>query len=222
MMLRRSVLLALSALPLAALPLAVLPRQALAESVGGGAAGSSASDPAVAVGRLNDALLQTMRDGTTTPFPQRFQALAPVIEQVFDLAAILRTSVGLRWDQIPPAQQQTLMQVFRQFTTASYAANFDHFDGQRFELLPDRRSVGSDVVIATRYVQRDDSTRIDYVMHPADGGWKAVDVLLDGAISRVAVQRSDFRSLLNTGNAEALIHSLQDKVAQLSGGTITA
>ena len=28
--------------------------------------------------------------------------------------------------------------------------------------------------------------------------WKAVDVLLDGTISRVAVQRSDFRSLLGT------------------------
>jgi len=46
-------------------------------------------------------------------------------------------------------------------------------------------------------------------------------VLLDGSISRVAVQRSDFRSLLGSGHAGALIRSLQDKVAQLSGGTLS-
>ncbi len=39
-------------------------------------------------------------------------------------------------------------------------------------------------------------------MRPDDaGGWRIVDVLLDGSISRVAVQRSDFRSLLGNGGA---------------------
>jgi len=39
------------------------------------------------------------------------------------------------------------------------------------------------------------------------GEWKAVDVLADGSISRVAVQRSDFRSLLASGDAPALLAS---------------
>ena len=59
-------------------------------------------------------------------------------------------------------------------------------------------------------------------MHQAADGWKAVDVLLDGSISRVAVQRSDFRALLAGGTADKLIRSLQEKVVQLSNGTIAS
>ena len=46
-----------------------------------------------------------------------------------------------------------------------------------------------------------------------------MDVLMDGSISRVAVQRSDFRSLLSSGGAPALVAGLQHKVANLSGDT---
>ena len=46
----------------------------------------------------------------------------------------------------------------------------------------------------------------------------AVDVLADGSISRVAVQRSDFRRLVARGGAQALIDSLNQKTADLSGG----
>ena len=75
-------------------------------------------------------------------------------------------------------------------------------------------------MVATKLVNGDNSTRLDYVMRRTDAGWKAIDVLLDGSISRVAVQRSDFRSLLNAGTAEPLIRSLRQKVAQLSGGAL--
>jgi phospholipid transport system substrate-binding protein len=48
------------------------------------------------------------------------------------------------------------------------------------------------------------------------------DILLDGTISRVAVQRSDFAALLSQGNATQLIASLEQKVSTLSGGAISA
>jgi phospholipid transport system substrate-binding protein len=59
-------------------------------------------------------------------------------------------------------------------------------------------------------------------MQPSENGWRVTDVLLDGTISRVAVQRSDFRSLLGHGDATALIASLKRKVANLSGGTMVS
>jgi phospholipid transport system substrate-binding protein len=42
-------------------------------------------------------------------------------------------------------------------------------------------------------------------------------VLADGAISRVAVQRSDFRALLAKGGGQALVASLKQKVDELAG-----
>jgi phospholipid transport system substrate-binding protein len=62
------------------------------------------------------------------------------------------------------------------------------------------------------------STPLDYVMRDGPSGWKIVDVLVGGAISRVAVQRSDFRTLLSSGGVPALTVALQSKVANLSGG----
>lgn len=70
----------------------------------------------------------------------------------------------------------------------------------------------------TRIVPIDGSTtQLDYVMPNGPAGWKVVDVLTDGSISRVAVQRSDFRHLLTSGGVAALMASPQHKIASLSG-----
>jgi phospholipid transport system substrate-binding protein len=65
-----------------------------------------------------------------------------------------------------------------------------------------------------------DPTELSYVMRQTPSGWKVVDVLADGSISRVAVQRSDFRSLLTRGGGDALLASLQRKTSDLSGGAL--
>lgn len=189
---------------------AAVPRTALAQN-------SAAMAPIQA---LDDALLQIMRAGKKAPFAERIRIAAPAIEAAFDLPQILKTSVGPRWSSIPIPQQIQLTEVFRRYTVASYVANFDGYSGEKFEILPQVRMVGGDEVVATRIVPVGNSpTKIDYVMRQTSAGWKAVDVLLDGSISRVAVQRSDFRSLLTGGGAEALIASLRTKTASLKSGS---
>jgi len=161
-----------------------------------------------------------MQAGQRTPFAQRYAALAPAVEGAFDIPGILQLSVGPRWRTLPPNEQQALLDVFRKFTIASYVANFDEYKGERIELLPESRTIGADQVVATRIVPaRGDPTRIDYVMRRTAAGWRAVDVLLNGSISQVAVYRSDWRASLASG-AGPLIANLQRKVADLSGGAI--
>jgi phospholipid transport system substrate-binding protein len=63
-----------------------------------------------------------------------------------------------------------------------------------------------------------DPTRLDYVMRQTARGWRAIDILLDGSISRVAVQRSDFRGLLKGGDPTPLIAMLRKKVTELADG----
>jgi phospholipid transport system substrate-binding protein len=164
-----------------------------------------------------------MRLGRATPFKQRFDALTPAVERLFDLDTILRVSVGLRWSTLDATTQAALERAFRRFTVATYVANFDVYEGEKFEVLPERRTSGADQIVASRIVDRNgESTRLDYVMHQTAAGWQAIDVLLEGTISRVAVQRSDFRSLVAPGDASALLRSLQKKIADLSGGALTS
>lgn len=183
-----------------------------------------AADPAAVapIQRLCDGLLNAMKAGSATPFQQRFATLEPVIDSVFDLSAILQISVGPAWSAIPPDQQAALLTAFRRYTIASYVNNFDNDAGQHFNVLPETKTLANgEQVVQTRIVPSSGkSHELDYVMRQDGGVWRAVDVLADGSISRVAVQRSDFRRLLASGGGPALVASLQRKTADLSGGAL--
>jgi phospholipid transport system substrate-binding protein len=165
------------------------------------------------------ALLAIMQQGRTVPFAERAAALAPVIDRTFDLATILRESTGAAWATLAPEQQGALRDAFRGYTIASYVHSFDSLSGQRFEVLPDTRIVGNGTqIVQTRLIAADGEVHaLDYVMRQ-NGGWLVVDVLADGSVSRVAVQRSDFRRLLTQGGAAVMVASLRQKTAELSGG----
>ena len=180
-----------------------------------------AADPQAAapIQALDQGLLAAMKAGKQTPFAQRFAALAPVIDRAFDLPVILQSSVGLRWSALPPADQQRMLEAFRKFTISSYVANFDQFGGETISIAPESRTIGQDQVVGTRLVSGGETTPIDYVMRNGSNGWRAVDVLLNGSISQVAVNRSDWRALLASG-AGPLIDSFQRRTATLSGGAI--
>ena len=186
------------------------------------AAQAADPDAAAPITALDAGLIAAMKSGKASPFQQRYAALLPVVDQAFDFDAILHAVVGPRWAGLPPAQQAQLLDVFRKYTVATYVANFDSYGGERLETLPDSRSIGADQVVATQIVPSSGTpTRIDYVMRRGATGWRAVDIYLNGTISQVAVQRSDFRSLISTGDAGPLVASLQRKVADLSHGTVS-
>ncbi len=183
------------------------------------------ADPAAVapVRDLCDGLLAIMRAGRATPFQKRFATVAPVIERAFDLPAILQLSVGPAWAGLPPDQQATLLTAFRRYTIAKYVNSFDNYTGQHFDVLPDTKALpNGEQVAQTKIVSSSGETHsLDYVMRQGGGAWRAVDVLADGSISSVAVQRSDFRRLVSRGGAQALIESLHQKTSDLSGGTLT-
>jgi phospholipid transport system substrate-binding protein len=148
--------------------------------------------------------------------------LAPVVDETFDLSAVLQAAIGLSWVALPPDQMASLQAAFRRYTISSYVSNFDDYSGQTFRISSNVRSVGNGRVVVQSYIVPKDDTpkELSYVMKQMPGSWRAVDVLADGSISQVAVQRSDFRSLLVRGGAPALLGSLQRKVSDLSGGAL--
>jgi len=185
------------------------------------AAGAQDGGPRAVVDAFYHTLEQVMRAGEATPFKARFDTLAPAVDRTFDLATILAVSVGPRWTIDAPTRE-AIAGVFRTYTVASYVANFDKYAGETFEIAPDLRAVGADQVVRTRIVpQSGEARRLDFLMRQTDAGWRAVDVLADGTISRVAVQRSDFRALLGRDvNTAALVESLRRKIADLSDGAL--
>jgi phospholipid transport system substrate-binding protein len=178
------------------------------------------NSPTAPVAQLDDALLTCMKAGDRLSFDGRYRLLAPVIDAVFNLNTVLATSIGLSWASLPVSWKAELAAAFRRYTVSSYVSNFNSYDGQSFRIAPAVRAVGNgEVVVQTHLLRHDDSPlELSYVMRSAQSGWQVVDVLTNGSISRVAVQRSDFRELLQSGGVPALVTGLQSKVASLSGG----
>jgi phospholipid transport system substrate-binding protein len=177
-------------------------------------------DATVPIKHFNEALLTTMRTGKQTAFRDRFQRLAPVVDQTFDLRAVLGTSIGPGWTSVSSDQQGRLLDAFRRYTVASYVANFDSYDGQSLAVSPEALTLDAErAVVQSRIVpRRGDPIEFDYVMKQASSGWKIVDVLSAGSISRVAELRSDFRHIMSRGGDDALLANLQRKASELSGG----
>jgi phospholipid transport system substrate-binding protein len=193
---------------------------AVAAAAAGSRTARAAGDAAVIapIQGLCDALVTVMKAGTArTPFGQRFEMLAPAVDRALDLGTILQVSVGTIWNTLSPDQHAALMDAFRRYTINSYVNSFDSFNGQRFVVDPNTRAVGANQVVSTKIVPvSGESHSLDYVMRQSGADWKAVDVLAEGSISRVATQRSDFRALVMRGGSDALVASLTQKANDLA------
>ena len=187
----------------------------------GASSAALGSEMTAPIEQLHTGLIEIMKAGKVAPFRQRYDKIAPVIGRTFDLEAMVRQVVGSRWAALPPDQQAALGDAFRRYTIASYVSNFDAYSGERFEVLPGVAAVGDDRVVKTQIVTASGRAHVlAYVMKPTGGGWRVVDVLADGSISRVAAQRSEIRSVLSDGGGPALLVSLRRKTAELSGGIL--
>ncbi len=169
---------------------------------------------------LNTGLLAIMRAGKAASFTRRFDMLAPMVARAFDLDAILQAVIGLRWAALAEAEKTALRAEFRWFTIASWVANFDSFNGEEFTLQPEPRPIGDGGLVVDTRMAAPGGTPISlsYVMRQTGADWRAVDILAEGTISRVAVMRSDFRQILAQGGAAALVVRLREKNAALGAG----
>ena len=193
-------------LAVALLALLAAPGVALADTTGA----------AASIAGLQKSL--TTMEHSSGSFAAKEAIIAPAIDSAFDLETILKNSVGLRYATIDAAARGKLLATFRTYTLANYVSNFGSGDNT-FTVAPDTRQSGSDVIVQTSIAPPSAApTRVDYVMRNIGGSYKAVDVLLDGTMSRVAVNRSDFRAAFEQGGASGLEQTLQRKTASLTGG----
>ena len=165
-----------------------------------------------------DTLLTTMRNGPTLGQSGRYARLAPVVDRVFDVPSMTRLAVGPTWATLPPAQQQQLIDAFRHYVAATYADRFDSYSGQQLQVTGER-PYNADVIVQTKIVKSDgDTTTLDYLMHQNQGSWQISDVFLDGTISQLAIQRSEFHSILRREGVDGLVMALNRKVDLLGKG----
>ncbi len=174
--------------------------------------------PQGVIGRFYGSLLATMKSGNQMGFRGRFDTLTPVIDGSFDMPEMTRGTLGSSVRTITPDQMARVVEAFRRFTIASYAANFNEFNGERFEVGETRVTSPGQAVVPTRLVPGDktEPVELDYVMHEDQGHWTVTDVLMQGSVSQMAMRRSEFVSVLRRDGIDGLVETINKKTAALA------
>lgn len=179
------------------------------------------ADPAIAtVNALDAGLLSAMQGGAGLGVTGRLRRLQPVVERSFDFATMSRVAAGPAWAKVSAADQAAVAHAFARFTAASYAKNFDGFNGERFTVDPAVQTHGADKLVKSQLVSKSGApTAFIYRMRQSGGTWRIVDVYFNGTISQLATQSADFRATLAQPNgAQALAKKLDDKAEALVKG----
>jgi phospholipid transport system substrate-binding protein len=181
--------------------------------------GEPASSAADRIGTLYGTLIETMQQAKQLGIKGRFDRLAPVLADTYDVASMSRTAVGQSWGALNPAQQAGIIDAFTRMLIANYANQFDGFSGERFEILQMIDRAPADKLVKTHLIQSSGKTvALDYLMRNSGGEWKVVDVYLDGTISELASRRAEFSAILKSGGPDALIDSLRRQGDKLLAG----
>ncbi|WP_459858644.1 ABC transporter substrate-binding protein [Dongia sp. agr-C8] len=212
---RRGLLLAGIALAASAMPtiLTVPAAPALAASA------SQAAAPIGPVQRLDNALIEVMKNGEALKFQGRYDKLAPVMSAVFDVPEMTRIAVGPMWNDAGESDKKEMVEVFGRYMTTMYAARFKGYGGETFEIADSKQRDGGRVLVITKLNRQDkEPVELSYLMKGEGDNWHVTDVYYNGSISQLAQLRSEFAGALRDGGVKNLKSVLEDKIKQLQGG----
>ena len=160
-----------------------------------------------------------MKAGKSLTFQQRYDLLSPPIIKAINLKFIVESAAGDRWNSLPPAQQQALVETFQRYAVAMCASHFGDYAGERFELLPAAKTEKGDPVVKVKVLPgnpSDDVHMLSYTMQKNGAEWQAIDLVIDGFVSFVAVKKAELRAILWSKGAPALLIRLRQLAEGLS------
>ena len=188
-------------------------------TLGSPAAAGEATSPSQAVAQLNAALLDAMKNAKQLGYQGRYQRLAPVLSETFNFAVMARISVGRHWSKLSAEQRERLVDAFSRMSIATFAARFDGYSGEKMEVLGEEEGLRKSILVRNQLVKADgEIIPLHYLMRKFEAGWRAVDVHLDAKFSEVATKRAEYTSVIQREGFDALISSLERKIAELASG----
>ena len=143
---------------------------------------------------------------------QLYDLINDLVIPHFDFTSMSKWVLGNNWRQASDEQREKFVNEFRTLLVRTYARALLEYSDQQINYLPVQSDPNSNLVVVKTEVQSTGSppVPIDYRMHVSNGGWKVVDVIVDG-ISLVATYRGSFASEIRKNGIDALISKLTER-----------
>jgi phospholipid transport system substrate-binding protein len=184
-----------------------------------GAPAAAGETPQAVAEQVDAALLEAMRNAETLGYEGRYKLLAPVLETSFDFPFMARVSVGRYWRKMDEAQKATLVESFARLSIATFAARFDGYSGETFQVLGQEEGVRGTILVVNHLIKSDgEPIAINYLMRETEGRWRIVDIYLKATFSELAIKRSEYTSVYKRDGFARLIEIMEAKIAGFSSG----
>jgi phospholipid transport system substrate-binding protein len=172
------------------------------------------STPEGVVEKLHQSLLGAMKEADKLAFRGRYDLIGPVVNESFDFKTIVRIVTGRHWKTTSEDQRARFLTTFAELSTATYAANFSGFAGERFATLGTDLAKGG-TIVRTELIKADGSkVPLTYMLRKTDGGWRIVNVVAQG-VSDLSLKRAEYAVVIESEGIEALTKRLNDKIAEM-------
>ena len=133
----------------------------------------------------------------------------------FDFVSMSKWVLGkTNWKNANASQQDQFVSEFRTLLVRTYAKALLEYSQQEIMYLPVESDPNTNIAMVKTEIQQPGSKTvpINYTMHVSGGGWKVIDVVVDG-ISLVATYRGSFATEIRQNGLDALIRQLAERNA---------
>ena len=177
------------------------------------------------VEQLYSVLIECLKNADALGLEGRREKIAPAVAAGYDLPFMSEKILGRHWRSLSEADQKRWTDTFGRLTVATYAERMTGFTGQSFDVLKVEPSQKGTAVVYTQVVTPDEAPiAINYRMREGAGGWRIIDVYLNGTVSELALRRSEYAAVLQRDGFEKLVASIDEKIAagKMAGSTVPA
>ncbi|MDT8397468.1 MAG: ABC transporter substrate-binding protein [Pseudomonadales bacterium] len=179
----------------------------------------ASADAVATVEEFHLALADVMLEADTLSFQGRYDRLAPVIDETFDIETICRVILSKNWSSLDADQKALFTQLFFRLSTATYAARFNSGTKRRFSTVNVEELREGRVLVKTEFNAPGlDVVRFDYILHQKQGQWYIISATANG-VNDLALKRSEYTAIFNSSGFEGLVSTLESKILEL-GNTI--
>ena len=150
---------------------------------------------------------------------ERAEGFRVLLNQNFDMPAIVRLVLGRHWRTATPGQKSKFSRVFKTHLVQVYTSQLGVYGGEIVEIEKSTQLSKKDTVIYT-LVLRDEEIplRLDWRVRETNRGLKVIDVAAEG-VSMLTTKRSEFTSLVAREGVDALIGRLEDMNIKIEEAT---
>jgi len=144
------------------------------------------------------------------------------IDQVADVPRITYFVLGKYSRSIAPGQQHEFATVFREYASNVYESRLNEYHGETLKVIGSVARSPTDVIVQSQVSggKLDQPVTVSWRVIAEGGGWRVVDVQVDGVWLAIT-QQQDFVSTIDNagGNIQVLIDQLKRQVAKDEAGS---